>query len=240
MGEGPRNPERFNTFIAALILATGPAFCLDDSFHGARERMLADQIQARGINNAGVLRAMASVRREFFVPDEFRAEAYSDGALPIGWGQTISQPFIVALMTQLLEPASDHRVLEIGTGSGYQAAILSTLVKEIDSVEVVAELGHSATERLRKLGYANVLVRIGDGYLGWPEKAPFDRIILTASPPEIPPVLIEQLKPGGRLVAPVGIGMQELTVLDKAKNGKTTIRSVLPVRFVPMKRATVP
>jgi protein-L-isoaspartate(D-aspartate) O-methyltransferase len=199
--------------------------------------MITEQIEARGVTSTSVLQAIRTVRRELFVPEEFRAYAYSDHPLPIGSGQTISQPFIVAFMTQLLEPALGQRVLEIGTGSGYQAAILSILVKEVDTIEIVPELGRSAAERLSRLGYANVRVRIGDGYLGWPEKAPFDRIILTAAPPEIPAVLIDQLKPGGRLIAPVGVGMQDLTVVDKAKDGKTTMRSVLPVQFVPMKNA---
>jgi len=240
MSERRRNRGSLNAFGTVVLFGVGLALCSDDPFRSARERMIAEQIEARGVTSATVLQAMRSVRRELFVPDEFRAYAYGDHPLPIGSEQTISQPFIVALMTQLLAPAHGQRVLEIGTGSGYQAAILSTLVKEVDTIEIVPELGRSAAERLRRLGYANVQVRIGDGYLGWPEKAPFDRIILTASPPEIPTVLIDQLKSGGILVAPVGVGMQFLTVVDKAKDGKTTMRSVLPVVFVPMKGATAP
>jgi len=238
--ERPCNRGSLNAFVAVVLLGAGLGLCSDDPFRDARERMLVEQIEARGETSASVLQAMRSVRRELFVPEEFRAYAYSDSPLPIGLGQTISQPFIVALMTQLLEPARGQRVLEIGTGSGYQAAILSTLVKEVDTIEIIPELGRSAAERLRRLDYVNVQVRIGDGYLGWPEKAPFDRIILTAAPPEIPPVLIDQLKHGGRLIAPVGVGMQDLMVVDKAKDGKTTTRSVLPVQFVPMKKAALP
>jgi protein-L-isoaspartate(D-aspartate) O-methyltransferase len=177
-------------------------------------------------------------REKLFVPESVRPQAYEDHPLPIGFDRTISQPFIVGLMTELLEPKKNHRVLEIGTGSGYQAAILSGLVGELYSIEIVPELALSAAETLNSLGFRNVTVREGDGYRGWPEKAPFDRIILTAAPPEIPQTLLEELKPGGRLVAPVGLGFQDLVVVEKSADGKATTRSVLQVRFVPMRKRT--
>ncbi len=196
--------------------------------------MVKHQIEARGVNNPEVLEVMRAVPRELFVPESVRSQAYEDYPLPIGFGQTISQPFIVGLMTELLDPKKNHRVLEIGTGSGYQAAILSRLVREVYSIEIVPELARSAAETLSTLGFRNVTVREGDGYRGWPEKAPFDRIILTAAPPEIPHVLLDELKPAGVLVAPVGVGVQSLVVVQKSADGKTTTRSVLPVMFVPM------
>jgi protein-L-isoaspartate(D-aspartate) O-methyltransferase len=200
--------------------------------------MVKEQIESRGVKDPAVLAAMRAVPRERFVPEGVRAQAYEDYPLPIGFDQTISQPYIVGLMTELLAPKKDHRVLEIGTGSGYQAAVLSGLVESVYSVELVPELARSAAETLRTLGFRNVTVREGDGYRGWPEKAPFDRIILTAAPPEIPTVLLDELKPGGRLVAPVGVELQDLIVVDKSASGKTTSRSVIPVRFVPMRKGS--
>ena len=196
--------------------------------------MVKNQIAARGVQNPEVIAAMSAVPRELFIPQSARSQAYDDRPLPIGFGQTISQPFMVGLMTELLEPKKNHRVLEIGTGSGYQAAILSGLVGELYSIEIVPELARSAAETLRSLGLLNVTVREGDGYRGWPEKAPFDGIILTAAPPEIPQVLLEELKPGGRLIAPIGKRVQQLVVMQKSGDGKVTTRSVLPVSFVPM------
>ncbi|MGE5488277.1 MAG: protein-L-isoaspartate(D-aspartate) O-methyltransferase [bacterium] len=202
----------------------------------ARERMVQTQIANRGIRDARVLAAMRAVPRHLFVPEELRRYAYSDSPLPIGLGQTISQPYIVAYMTELLDVKPDMTVLEIGTGSGYQAAVLAHLARRVYSIEIVPELARSAAALLRKLGYANVVTRTGDGYRGWPEQAPFDRIILTAAPPEVPQALINQLRPGGRLVAPVGGSPldQELVLIEKSKTGKLTRRGVLPVRFVPM------
>jgi protein-L-isoaspartate(D-aspartate) O-methyltransferase len=196
--------------------------------------MVKNQIAARGVQNPEVIAAMRAVPRELFIPQSVRSQAYEDHPLPIGFGQTISQPFMVGLMTELLEPNKNHRVLEIGTGSGYQAAILSGLVGELYSIEIVPELARSAAETLRSLGLLNVTVREGNGYRGWPEKAPFDGIILTAAPPEIPQVLLEELKPGGRLIAPIGERVQQLVVMQKSGDGKVTTRSVLPVSFVPM------
>ena len=202
-----------------------------------RERMVSEQIEARGVRSAPVLAAMRSVPRHLFVPESIRKFAYWDRPLPIGHDQTISQPYIVALMTELLDLKRNDRVLEIGTGSGYQAAVLSVLVERVFSIELEPELAREARGRLELLGYRNVNVKQGDGYKGWPEQAPFDAIILTAAPPEIPRTLIEQLKPGGRLVAPVGSSEQELVVISKQRDGRTRRRSVLPVRFVPMRKA---
>ncbi len=183
-----------------------------------------------------VMAAMARVPRHEFVPEESRVYAYDDGPLPIGFGQTVSQPFIVALMTDLLEPDEEDVVLEVGTGSGYQTAVLAELVKKVYSIEIIAELAEKARERLKRLGYTNVEIKVGDGYYGWPEHAPFDGILVTAAAPDIPPPLIDQLKPGGRLVIPVGepSGYQTLKVVHKDDEGATRIRDVLGVAFVPL------
>ncbi|HJS37831.1 MAG TPA: protein-L-isoaspartate(D-aspartate) O-methyltransferase [Burkholderiales bacterium] len=180
--------------------------------------------------------ALAGVERHRFVPESQRALAYGNHPLPIGAGQTISQPYIVALSTDLVAPRPGHRVLEIGTGSGYQAAILAQIVGKVYTIELIADLGNAAAERLRALGYRNVEVRIGDGYAGWPEKAPFDGIVVTAAPPQVPEALVAQLAPGGRMVIPVGSSgaAQELLVLTKRADGSLERRSVLPVRFVPL------
>jgi protein-L-isoaspartate(D-aspartate) O-methyltransferase len=183
-----------------------------------------------------VMQQMEAVPRHEFVLPEERSRAYLNTALPIAHGQTISQPLIVALMTDLLETRPGDIVLEVGTGSGYQAAVLSGLVKQVYSIEVIPELAQSASTVLERLGYDNVAVKAGDGYLGWPEHAPFNGIIVTAAPDEIPQPLLQQLAPGGRLVIPVGEvnGYQELLLVEKSEDGKTTSRSVLPVRFVPL------
>lgn len=198
--------------------------------------MVREQIEARGVRNQDVLRVMRATPRHLFVPGEIARHAYGDTPLPIGHGATISQPFVVALMTELLEPGKTSSVLEIGTGSGYQAAILAQLAKQVYTIEIVPELARSADVRLKQLGYPNVTVRQGDGYLGWPEKAPFDRIILTAAPPDVPRALVDQLAARGKLVAPVGSSAwgQELVVIEKRPDGSTRRRSVEPVRFVPM------
>jgi len=183
-----------------------------------------------------MLKAMRETPRVQFIPPAVRELAYEDRPLPIGYGQTISQPYIVALMTEMLDVKTDQRVLEIGTGSGYQAAILSSLAKEVYTIEIVPELAKSASATLNRLGYKNVMVREGDGYKGWPEKVPFERIILTAAPTELPKTLTDQLKPGGKLLAPIGdhTSVQELRIVEKTADGKITSRSVAPVRFVPM------
>jgi protein-L-isoaspartate(D-aspartate) O-methyltransferase len=199
-----------------------------------RARMVETQIAARGVRDARVLAAMREVPRHLFVGEAQRAQAYEDRPLPIAGDQTISQPYIVALMSELLDLQANERVLEIGTGSGYQSAVLSRLAREVYSIEIVPELARAAEDRLKKLGYANVTVREGDGYRGWPEHAPFDGIIVTAAPPRIPEPLLDQLAPGGRMVIPVGDFFQELKVFRKDKNGKVTENDILPVRFVPM------
>jgi protein-L-isoaspartate(D-aspartate) O-methyltransferase len=200
---------------------------------GQRARMVDQQLRARDIRSVRVLDAMRSVPRHRFVPEPERAEAYDDAPLPIGYGQTISQPYIVAFMTQALDVAPNHRVLEIGTGSGYQAAVLSLLAKQVDTIEIVAPLAERARETLKSLGYRNVEVRTGNGYLGWPEHAPYDRIMVTAAPDEVPPVLVEQLAIGGLMAIPVGTLFQELRILRRTPTGLETL-STLPVRFVPM------
>jgi protein-L-isoaspartate(D-aspartate) O-methyltransferase len=218
---------------AWLLAAIAPA--QTDPWAARREAMVRDDIAGRGVTHPGVLRVMRATPRHLFVPPESREMAYNDHPLAISHGQTISQPYIVAIMTQLLDPARAQKVLEIGTGSGYQTAVLSPLVGHVYSVEIVPELARDAATLLDRLGYRNVTTRHSDGYQGWIEHAPFDRIILTAAPPEVPPKLIEQLKPGGKLVAPVGRGFgQQLIVIDKDRAGKLTRRDVLPVRFVPM------
>ncbi len=204
-----------------------------DSYATARAHMVETQIRARGIKDPRVLAAMGEVRRHLFVPPAFRDRAYDDSPLPIGDGQTISQPYIVALMTSLLELKPNDKVLEIGTGSGYQAAVLSHLAAEVYTIEIRPDLAHEAERRLSALGYANVHVRIGDGYGGWPKVAPFDGIVVTAAPPHIPQPLIDQLKVGGRMVVPVGSYFQDLQVITKTAHGLEK-RNVIPVRFVPM------
>lgn len=197
--------------------------------------MVKTQLESRGIKDKRVLDAFRKVKRHLFVPKSYRKEAYGDYPLPIGEGQTISQPYMVAVMTELLKLKGDERVLEIGTGSGYQAAILSILAKEVYTIEIIPSLAESAKERLKKLGYNNVWVKCGDGYLGWPEKAPFDGIIITCAPPRLPKPLKEQLAEGGRIVAPIGEEgeMQVLTVFEK-KNGKLIKKEEGGCFFVPM------
>jgi len=205
-----------------------------DTDAARRERMVETQIVARGVRDPRVLDAMRQVPRHLFVDESQRREAYEDHPLPIAGNQTISQPYIVALMTELLDVEPNETVLEIGTGSGYQSAVLAKLARVVYSIEIVPELATQAAERLKRLGYTNVTVREGDGYRGWPEHAPFDAIIVTAAPERIPEPLIEQLAPNGRLVIPVGGFFQELKVFRKDASGKVTEKDVLPVRFVPM------
>ena len=220
---------------AMFLAATIASLTGGDPFSVRREQMVR-QIEDRGVRSPDALRAMRATLRHMFLPPELQSRAYEDRPLPIGYDATISQPYVVALMTELMEPAKPHRVLEIGTGSGYQAAVLAQLVSHVYTIEIVPELAQSAQQTLRRLGYSNVTVRQGDGYRGWPEEAPFDRIILTASPPELPQTLIDQLALGGRLVAPVGrLGDQELLLIEKKADGTVRRRSVGPVAFVPMK-----
>ena len=204
-----------------------------DERSAERERMVADQIAARGVRDSRVLAAMRKVPRHEFVPAELAARAHHDSPLPIGYAQTISQPYIVAFMTEQLELDGDEKVLEIGTGSGYQAAVLGELVKQVHTIEIVEPLARQSRELLAQQGYANIAVRAGDGYRGWPEEAPFDAILLTAAPPEIPQPLIDQLAIGGRLVAPVGRWNQELVLIRRDENGLHR-EKLIGVRFVPM------
>jgi len=199
--------------------------------------MVEQQIQQRGVTNTRVLAAMETIPRDRFVPPEVRSQAYDDIPLAIGFNQTISQPYIVAYMTDVLDVHDSHRVLEIGTGSAYQTAILATLAREVWTIEIVPALAAAATERLRALELANVHVRLGDGHGGWPEQAPFDRIMVTAAPDEIPEPLIEQLAVGGRLVIPVGSqgGPQWMMVVEKSSTGVVRNRTI-PVQFVPLTR----
>ena len=199
----------------------------------ARKQMVDDQLAGRDIRNPRVLDAMRRVPRHEFVPEAMRPGAYADTPLPIGYNQTISQPYIVAYMNEALDLQPTHRVLEIGTGSGYQAAVLGELAQDVYTIEIVEPLATSARDTLKRLGYKNVHVRTGNGYLGWPEQAPFDRVMVTAAPDTVPPALVEQLKVGGLMAIPVGTGEQELRILRRTEKGLETLRT-LPVRFVPM------
>nr|MBP7323249.1 protein-L-isoaspartate(D-aspartate) O-methyltransferase [Deltaproteobacteria bacterium] len=218
--------------ILSMFLAAEAA-----DFEHLRAEMVRSQIADRGVKDPRVLAAMKQVPRHLFVPEALRSLAYTDNALPLAEGQTISQPYIVAVMSEALALKPDDRVLEIGTGSGYQAAVLAQLTKEVYTIEIIEPLAKQATESLRMLGYKNVYVRLGDGYQGWPEKAPFDAIIVTAAPPEIPRALVQQLKEGGRLIVPVGDAGSVQKLIKAVKHG-TTVRTeeLMPVRFVPMVR----
>lgn len=240
---------RFPACLFALVLVSFPATpaVAADPYAAARARMIdeiAEDVRmtrreiGRTTLDARVINAIRAIPRHLFVPANLRDEAYANRPLPIGHGQTISQPYIVAIMTELLGIDRNDVVLEVGTGSGYQAAVLSPLVKQVYTVEIVAPLGKQATERLKSLGYRNVTVRHADGYNGWKEAAPFDAIIVTAAATHIPPPLIQQLKPGGRMIIPVGgpFSTQSLMVVDKTAAGKVRTRQVLPVMFVPLTR----
>ncbi len=237
--------RRLLTALTALPLAQHVS--AQDAFAAAREKMLREieadvRATARSTGRArladNVTAALAKVPRHRFVPPEFAASAYDNRPLPIGEGQTISQPFIVALMTELAQPKKTDRVLEVGTGSGYQAAVLAECVERVYTIEIVPALGRRASALLKELGYANVDTRIGDGYRGWPDAAPFDAILVTAAPDHVPQPLVDQLKPGGRLVIPVGsqFGGQDLLVIEKSADGRAVRRTALPVRFVPLTR----
>lgn len=220
----------FLTILAAQAFAQSPG----KDFEQERRQMVSSQIRSRGIDDTRVLKAMTTVPRHLFVPSRMRDNAYQDSALPIDHDQTISQPYIVALMSQLLSVRPGNKVLEIGTGSGYQAAVLAEMGVEVFTIEIVPELGLQAEKLLKELGYDSVKVRTGDGYLGWPQNAPFDGIIVTCAPTEIPEPLEKQLAEGGRMVIPVGeSGFQELLLLTK-KDGRIIRQKTIDVRFVPM------
>ena len=223
--------------LAAVLLVVGCAYAQPDP-EEARRRMVEEQIRSRGVQAPRVLEAMLEVPRHEFVSPGDVDRAYGDGPLPIGHGQTISQPYIVALMTELADPDPDERALEIGTGSGYQAAVLSRLVSHVYTIELVEPLAEAAADTLGRLGYDNITVRAGDGYRGWPDEAPFDLIVVTAAPDEVPRALVDQLAVGGRMVVPVGAQheVQELRLLEKQPDGSLETRYVLEVRFVPMVR----
>jgi protein-L-isoaspartate(D-aspartate) O-methyltransferase len=209
----------------------------DDKYTGTREKMVEDQIEGRGISNQPTLDAMKKVPRHKFVPPNLLDRAYDDGPLPIGYGQTISQPYIVAYMTAVIDPQPGQKILEIGTGSGYQAAVLSEIIDSVFTIEIVTELYKSSERRLKELGYKNVLCKNADGYYGWKKYAPFDAIIVTAAAEYIPPPLIEQLKDGGKMIIPVGSPFLNQTLILVEKNGEgITTTSLLPVRFVPFTR----
>jgi protein-L-isoaspartate(D-aspartate) O-methyltransferase len=224
--------------ICAACEIAGPAFALaaDDPFALARRRMVADQLAAPGrdITNGRVLAVMGKVPRHEFVPERLRGQAYEDHPVAIGHGETISQPYIVAVMTERLAPKLGERVLEVGTGSGYQAAVLAGLGAEVFTIEIIADLAQRAAADLKRLGYTNVHVRAGDGYQGWPEAAPFDAIMVTCAPEKVPPPLVTQLKDGGRMIIPVGRGRMQDLVLPRKQGGKLEQQAVLPVLFVPM------
>jgi protein-L-isoaspartate(D-aspartate) O-methyltransferase len=230
---------RLSAFVSAALLAVTDRVAIHSAetasdFTVARRRMVEEQLVARGLTNTHVLAAMAKVPRHELVPAEHRSDAYGDFPLPIGHHQTISQPYIVAFMTEQLAPKLTDKVLEIGTGSGYQAAVLAGLVRTVHTIEIVEPLGRRADADLKRLGYTNVFVRIGDGYQGWPEAAPFDSIIVTCAPDKVPQPLIDQLKDGGRMIIPIGSSWsQELYIFSKT-DGKIQKKAILPVRFVPM------
>jgi len=243
--QGYRRPGTGLGLLALLLALLPLPASTQQAWQEAQAQMLAD-IRAHARSAAwetgtaqldpAVLQAMARVPRHRFVPDSRIDEAYEDRPLPIGHGQTISQPYIVALMTHLLRPRPEHRVLEIGSGSGYQAAVLAQLVREVCTIEIVAPLAQQASARLQAQGYRNVVVREADGYYGWPERAPFDGIIVTAAAGSVPPPLIAQLKPGGRMVIPVGgsFAVQMLLLIEKQADGRLRTEQILPVRFVPL------
>jgi protein-L-isoaspartate(D-aspartate) O-methyltransferase len=229
-------------FVQLVFISGGQAIA--DEYTLKRQQLIAEieddaRATAKYINkksfNKPVMQVMGSIPRHKFVPEDMRSSAYENQPLPIGYGQTISQPYIVALMTDLLQPQQEHRVLEIGTGSGYQAAVLSRLVEHVYSIEIIEALGKSSAQLLSQLGYDNIETRIADGYNGWPEHAPFDGIVVTAAISHIPPPLVKQLKKGGRMVIPVGTRFQTqyLTLVEKDMQGVVTTRQVLPVAFVP-------
>jgi protein-L-isoaspartate(D-aspartate) O-methyltransferase len=241
--------NRILIFLLILVIIIPLSSCLDekgksgtetavkeqkDGYAFPREKMVSNQIVARGVSDKLTIKAMRKVQRHLFVPEEMKPYAYEDRPLPIGEDQTISQPYIVALMTELLGLKGGEKVLEIGTGSGYQAAILAEIAKEVYTIEIIESLAKSADERLKTIGYKNITVKAGDGYRGWKEYAPFDGIIVTAAPDHIPQPLIDQLKVGGKMVIPVGDQFQQLKLITKTPDGTIKEKSVVPVRFVPM------
>jgi protein-L-isoaspartate(D-aspartate) O-methyltransferase len=223
--------------ILLSVIAGGYLFQKADKYAAARDRMVRTQIRDRGISNTGVLNAMRKVPRHLFVPADYQNDAYGDYPLPIGYDQTISQPYIVAYMTEIVKPSSEKKALEIGTGSGYQAAVLAEIVDTVYTIEIVPELASESASRLKELGYRNIIGKSGDGYNGWTDHAPFDIIVVTAAPSEVPQPLLDQLAENGRMVIPVGQpgAIQELILLEK-KHGKVKKTKLTLVRFVPFRR----
>lgn len=227
-----------NVLVPVLVISMLISFPVqEDVYKERKEKLVKQSIERRGVKDQAVLKSMRTVQRHLFVPQKSINNAYDDRPLPIGYGQTISQPFIVAYMTEVINPKPGFKVLEIGTGSGYQAAVLGEIVKEVYTIEIVPELGNSATARLKKLGYKNVYVKVADGYYGWKEQGPYDAIMVTAAAEFVPPPLIEQLKDGGRMVIPIGSPFftQTLMLIEK-KGKKITTKSLMPVVFVPFTR----
>ena len=209
----------------------------EDPFRKKREDLVLQTIEKRGVTNKAVLKSMKTVKRHLFVTENNVPSAYEDRPLPIGYGQTISQPFIVGYMTEVINPMPEYKVLEIGTGSGYQAAVLAEIVKEVYTIEIIPDLGNAAAARLKNLGYDNVNVKITDGYFGWPEHGPYDAIIVTAAAEFVPPPLLEQLKEGGKIVIPIGSPfMNQMLMLIEKKGKKVTTKNLMPVVFVPFTR----
>lgn len=242
-GQGAPWPLRTGALTLIMLICAGlgaalPAPAFSDTFAEKRRHMVVSQLKGRDITDPKTLRAMSTVPRHLFVPAYLRQQAYIDGPLPIGHGQTISQPYIVAYMTAILQIKPQQRVLEIGTGSGYQAAVLAELTDQVYTMEIIPELAVGAARRLQQAGYDSVTVRQGDGYHGWPDAAPFDAIMVTAAAEFIPPPLLQQLKEGGRMIIPVGspFYVQHLMLVNK-EEGKITSRSLMPVRFVPFRRS---
>lgn len=224
-------------FIWSFILLFFVPVTQQDNFQQQRKQLVERHLIPQGIKDKATLDAMRKVERHLLVPKNMQRYAYQDRPLPIGNGQTISQPFIVAFMTEAIDPKPDMKVLEIGTGSGYQAAVLAEIVDEVYTIETVEPLAEKARKRLTEMGYDNIYFRVGDGYHGWEEHAPFDAIIVTAAPEAVPPRLVEQLKVGGKMVIPVGpTANQHLQLIEKKKDGKITTKDLLPVRFVPFTR----
>jgi protein-L-isoaspartate(D-aspartate) O-methyltransferase len=231
-------PDRFRRSLALLLLTAllgglGPGRAAAGDDLAAQRRTMVEELRRRGITKPEVLAAMEQVPRHLFVPDEVRAQAYSDNPLPIGGGRSVYQPYVVALMTSLLELKRGDKVLEVGTGSGYHAAVLSRIAHQVCSIEIVETVASQASKRLSVLGYHNVAVKVGDGYQGWPDQAPFDAILLAVAPPHIPKPLIDQLRVGGHMVVPVGGFFQDLLVITKTADGLQK-RTVIPVRLSPM------
>lgn len=235
----PHKPIQLCVILLAAGLLYVPCVKADDLREAERKRMVEQQIKGRGVDDPLVLKAMNAVPRHLFVPPAQQRNAYRDSPLPIGYGQTISQPYIVAYMTAAIDAQPGQRVLEIGAGSGYQAAVLAEIVDEVYTVEIIPALAQRAAADLRRAGYEDVRVREGDGYYGWEEYAPYDAIVVTAAAPHIPPPLVEQLKPGGKMIIPVGspFVVQQLMLVEKDADGSLSTQALMPVRFVPFTRA---